>query len=103
MPNCLLVAYKDDKSSEDLNAKSKRAFKSIIQICSYLPALEQLLKQASSSILKYVVSQYAKTLPHDLAARRTLCRVEIQKVQEIGQYLGRSLGSIRKLLMHFLL
>lgn len=40
----LIDAYKDPKSSEDLQVKSQRALKSVITKCTYLPALEPLLQ-----------------------------------------------------------
>mmetsp|Transcript_12783 Transcript_12783/g.1925 ORF Transcript_12783/g.1925 Transcript_12783/m.1925 type:complete len:121 (+) Transcript_12783:328-690(+) len=55
VPYVLLAAYIDERSDDDLKAKSKRALKSIIQKCSYLEALEPLLSIAPPNILKYVV------------------------------------------------
>merc|ERR1719387_980234 len=58
----LLAVYLHIDSSEDLKTKAKRALKSIIQKCTYLPSLEPLLqeKEVPSNILKYVVQQFAK-------------------------------------------
>ena len=40
----LLVVYKEDKSSEDLKKKSKRALKNILVMCTVLDALEPLIE-----------------------------------------------------------
>lgn len=58
------------ESSEDLQQKSKKALKNILQKCVYLPALEPLLNDAPANILKHVVAQFSKVLPHDPRARR---------------------------------
>lgn len=50
--------------------KAKKALKSILQKCVYLPALEPLLHDAPPNILKHVVAQFSKVLPHDSKARR---------------------------------
>lgn len=50
--------------------KSKKALKNILQKCVYLPALEPLLHDAPPNILKHVVAQFSKVLPHDPKARR---------------------------------
>ena len=71
VPHCLLAAFIDEGSSDDLKTKAKRALKSIVTMCTYLPALEPLLLIAPPNIMKYVVQQFSKTLPNDLAARRT--------------------------------
>ncbi len=44
--------------------------KNILQKCVYLPVLEPLLHEASPNILKHVVAQFSKVLPHDPKARR---------------------------------
>lgn len=38
----------------------KKALKSILQKCTYLPGLEPLLYDAPSNILKHVVCQFSK-------------------------------------------
>ena len=63
----LLAVYLHEASSEDLKTKAKRALKAVIQKCVHLPALEPLLHDAPETILKYVVNQFAKVLPHDVA------------------------------------
>ena len=56
----LLQSYISNESSEDLQTKSKKALKNILQKCVYLPALEPLLHDAPANILKHVVAQYSK-------------------------------------------
>ncbi len=51
------------ESSKDLKDKSKKALKSIIQMCTHLAALEPLLQLAPNNILTYVCAQFAKVLP----------------------------------------
>ncbi|RMX49419.1 hypothetical protein pdam_00015303 [Pocillopora damicornis] len=81
----LLDCYQDSSSSEDLQAKSKKALTNILQKCVHLPALEPLLKDAPPNILKHVVSQFAKVLPHDVAARRLFVTSgSLRKIQEIN-------------------
>ncbi|GAA6228340.1 sperm-associated antigen 6 [Lates japonicus] len=80
----LLQLYMDASSSEDLQVKSKKALKSILQKCTYLPSLEPLLYDAPSKILKHVVCQFSKVLPHDSKARRLFVTSGgLKKVQEI--------------------
>ncbi|XP_053347615.1 sperm-associated antigen 6-like [Clarias gariepinus] len=66
----LLSLYLDTQSSVDLQIKAKKALKSILQKCTYFPALEALLSEAPSNILKHVICQFSKILPHDSKARR---------------------------------
>ena len=64
--------------------QSKKALKNILQKCVHLPALEPLLNDAPPHILKHVVSQFAKVLPHDAKARRLFVTSGgLRKVQEI--------------------
>jgi hypothetical protein len=67
----LLANYMHEANSADLRTKSKRALKAILKKCTHLPALEPLLKEAPIEIQKYILEQFAKTLPHDQQARRT--------------------------------
>lgn len=62
----LLQSYISSESSEDLQMKSKTALKKILQKCVYLPALEPLLHDAPSYILKHVVAQYSKVSHYEL-------------------------------------
>lgn len=88
----LLQLYMDANSSEDLQAKSKKALKSILQKCTYLPALEPLLYEAPSNILKHVMCQFSKVLPHDSKARRLFVTSGgLKKVQEIDAEPGSAL------------
>lgn len=58
--------------------------KNILQKCTHLPALEPLLHDAPPNILKHVVGQFAKVLPHDSKARRVFVTTGgLKKVQEI--------------------
>ncbi|XP_025055487.1 sperm-associated antigen 6 isoform X2 [Alligator sinensis] len=80
----LLSLYMETESSEDLQVKTKKALKNILQKCTYLPALEPLLHDAPPNILKYVIGQFSKVLPHDSKARRLFVTSGgLKKVQEI--------------------
>jgi len=88
----LLQSYISTESSEDLQTKSKKALKNILQKCVYLPALEPLLHDAPSNILKHVVAQYSKVLPNDPSARRLFVTSGgLKKVQEIKSEPGSAL------------
>ncbi|XP_069561679.1 sperm-associated antigen 6 [Brachyistius frenatus] len=88
----LLQLYMDAGSSEDLQVKSKKALKSILQKCTHLPALEPLLYEAPSNILKHVVCQFSKVLPHDSKARRLFVTSGgLKKMQEIEAEPGSAL------------
>eukprot|EP00033_Pygsuia_biforma_P001723 GCRY01001929.1.p1 GENE.GCRY01001929.1~~GCRY01001929.1.p1 ORF type:complete len:507 (-),score=65.83 GCRY01001929.1:459-1979(-) len=88
----LLAVYLHDQSSEDLKTKAKRALKSVLQICVHLPALEVLLQDAPPNILKYVVAQFAKVLPHDVPARRAFVSSGgLKQIQEIQAEPGSKL------------
>lgn len=54
VPSRLLAVYVMPESSKDLKDKAKKALKNIIQMCTYLPALEPLLQMAPTKILTYV-------------------------------------------------
>eukprot|EP00820_Chromera_velia_P018706 Cvel_27693.t1-p1 / transcript=Cvel_27693.t1 / gene=Cvel_27693 / organism=Chromera_velia_CCMP2878 / gene_product=Sperm-associated antigen 6, putative / transcript_product=Sperm-associated antigen 6, putative / location=Cvel_scaffold3496:6466-11229(+) / protein_length=470 / sequence_SO=supercontig / SO=protein_coding / is_pseudo=false len=88
----LLAVYLHQDSSEDLKTKAKRALKSVIQKCTHLPALEPLLQESPPNVLKYVVQQFAKVLPHDLQARRSFVQSGgLQKIQEVKAETGSKL------------
>lgn len=88
----LLKCYIRADASEDLQTKSKRALKNILQKCVHLPALEPLLHDAPPNILKHVVGQFSKVLPHDPAARRLFVTSGgLKKVQEIKSEPGSAL------------
>ncbi|XP_053119575.1 sperm-associated antigen 6 isoform X2 [Hemicordylus capensis] len=80
----LLSLYMARESSEDLQVKTKKALKNILQKCTHLPALEPLLQDAPPNVLKHIVGQFSKVLPHDTKARRLFVTSGgLQKVQEI--------------------
>ncbi|XP_068862757.1 sperm-associated antigen 6 isoform X2 [Aphelocoma coerulescens] len=80
----LLDIYVDTRSSEDLKMKTKKALKNILQKCTYLPALEPLLHEAPPNIMKHIIGQFSKVLPHDSKARRLFVTTGgLKKVQEI--------------------
>ncbi|CAF1529633.1 unnamed protein product, partial [Adineta steineri] len=80
----LLHLYMRTDMSEDLQTKAKKALKNILQKCVYLPVLEPLLHEASPNILKHVVAQFSKVLPHDPKARRLFVTSGgLKKIQEI--------------------
>uniref|UniRef100_W5N1M2 Sperm associated antigen 6 n=1 Tax=Lepisosteus oculatus TaxID=7918 RepID=W5N1M2_LEPOC len=88
----LLSLYMETDSSEDLQVKAKKALKSILQKCTHLPALEPLLHDASPNILKHVVGQFSKVLPHDSKARRLFVTSGgLKKIQEIKAEPGSAL------------
>ncbi|XP_062840401.1 sperm-associated antigen 6 isoform X2 [Anolis carolinensis] len=81
-PNCLLyrIAW---------ITKTKKALKNILQNCTHLPSLEPLLYDAPPNILKHVVGQFSKVLPHDPKARRLFVTSGgLKKVQEIKAEAG---------------
>ncbi|KAM3860506.1 sperm-associated antigen 6 [Diretmus argenteus] len=88
----LLELYMDANSSEDLQVKCKKALKNVLQKCTYLPGLEPLLYDAPSNILKHVLGQFSKVLPHDNEARRLFVTSEgLKRVQEIKADEGSAL------------
>lgn len=84
VPSHLLAVYKYPESSEELKKKSKKALKQILQMCSYLQALEPLISEAPHDILQYVLHQFAKTLPNDTDMKKNFILSEgLKKIQEI--------------------
>lgn len=80
----LLRLYLAPGSSDDLQAKCKKALKNILSRCVHLPALEPLLHDAPPNVLKHVVGQFSKVLPHDPKARRLFVTSGgLKKIQEI--------------------
>ncbi|XP_068160682.1 sperm-associated antigen 6 [Antennarius striatus] len=80
----LLELSMDAGSSEDLQAKCKKALKSILQKCTNLSCLEPLLFDSSNNILLHVLGQFSKLLPHESKARRRFVTSGgLKKVQEI--------------------
>ena len=73
--------------------QSKKALKNILQKCVHLPALEPLLHDAPPNILKHVVGQFSKVLPHDSKARRLfVTSAGLKKIQEIKAEPGSALA-----------
>jgi len=89
----LIDAYKrpdasaDQKSKaapSDLKTKAARALKLVIQKCTYLAALDPLLKDAPDKIMRYVVRQYAKVLPNSVKAKKDFLQTKgLQRVLEM--------------------
>lgn len=75
-----------DSVGADLNTKTKRALKCILEKTLHLESLEPMLNLSTPlSILKYVVGQFAKILPHDVTARREFVTSgSLQRLQEIA-------------------
>ena len=88
----LIDAYEAPTSSEDLKLKAQRGLKSVIQRCTYLPALEPLLHTAPDKIVKYIVQQFAKVLPTNPESRKSFVQSGgLQKVQQLNQEDGSKL------------
>jgi len=66
----LVDQFVRDNATLDLKNKASRALKMVLQKCTYLSALDPLLKEAPEKIVKYVVAQYAKVLPNNVQARK---------------------------------
>lgn len=80
----LIDLFRSNASSADLKQKAQRALKNVIQKCTYLTALEPLLKDAPEKILKYIVQQFAKVLPNNPQARKSFVQSRcLQRVQEL--------------------
>ncbi|KAJ3224672.1 Sperm-associated antigen 6 [Chytriomyces hyalinus] len=84
----------DEEGGSDLKMKAKRALKCILEKTLLLDALEPLLQPSTPvNVLKYVVGQFAKILPNDVAARRAFVTSGgLQRVQEIAAGLGNASG-----------
>ncbi|KAJ3231976.1 Sperm-associated antigen 6 [Chytriomyces hyalinus] len=89
------VAGGDEEGGSDLKMKAKRALKCILEKTLLLDALEPLLQPSTPvNVLKYVVGQFAKILPNDVAARRAFVTSGgLQRVQEIAAGLGNAGGA----------
>lgn len=59
--------------------QSKKALKSILQKCTYLPALEPLLYDAPSNILKHVVCQFSKVSESVSQPESVICIFNLDK------------------------
>lgn len=74
------------------HSQGKKALKNVLQRCIHLPALEPLLHNAPPNILKHVVSQFSKILPHDPKARKLFVTSGgLKKIQEIKTESGSAL------------
>lgn len=80
----------NEEVGSDLKTKTKRALKCILEKTLHLEALEPLLQPSTPpNILKYVIGQFAKILPNDVAARRAFVTSGgLQRVQEIASSLS---------------
>ncbi|KZC11851.1 PREDICTED: sperm-associated antigen 6 [Dufourea novaeangliae] len=89
----LLQLYNDPSSSQDLKLKCNVTLKQILQRCMYIEALETLLHDAPPNILKYLLGQFSKILPHDARSRRLFVTSGgLKKVQEIQAEPGSTLA-----------
>jgi hypothetical protein len=76
-------------SSDDLKTKAKRALKSVLAKCTHLQALQPLLREAPLKVQKYILKQFAQTLPHDLEARRSFVQNGgLELLQRLGEAAG---------------
>ena len=88
----LLAVYMAQDSSEDLKTKAKRALKAILKKCTTLAALEPLMREAPTNIVKHILAQFAKVLPNDRAAKRSFVQSGgLQMVQELSETIGNEL------------
>jgi hypothetical protein len=91
----LIACFTAQYSSDDLKKKSRKALKFILGQCADLEALQPLLGDAPQKVQKYVLKQFADTLPNDAAARRTFVESGALKyIQELNQQVGGKLGDI---------
>lgn len=80
----LIEVVRNPKSSEDLKTKAQRSLKMILAKTTHLPALEPLLQDAPDKIVKYIVQQFAKVLPHHPAARKSFVQSRgLQRIQQL--------------------
>ncbi|VDK89161.1 unnamed protein product [Dibothriocephalus latus] len=95
----VLACYCRSNSSEDLQTKSKRCLKQVLQKVIDIEALEPLLQDSPPNILKHVVAQFSKILPKNANARRAFVLTGgLKKIQEIqaepGSDLAESIDAI---------
>lgn len=80
----LIDVFQAPESSADLKTKCQRALKGVLQKCTYLAALEPLLKDAPEKINKYIIQQFAKVLPNHPQARKSFVTSRcLQRIQEL--------------------
>ncbi|XP_004859935.1 sperm-associated antigen 6 isoform X7 [Heterocephalus glaber] len=94
-----VAAHSENLAMAVIISKCKKAIKGILPKCTYLPALEPFLYGAPPNILKHVLGQFSKVLPHDSKARRLFVTSGgLKKVQEIqadpGSLLQEYINSI---------
>lgn len=95
----LIKLETSSSSTPEVQQKSARALRAVLQKCVHLPALEALLPVATPDILQHVIKQFAKVLPNDTAARKLFVTSGgLQKVQEIkaedGSELKESIDTV---------
>jgi hypothetical protein len=80
------IPESSEETGADLKTKTQRALKCILEKTLQLEALEPLLQLSTpTNILKYVVAQFSKILPHDVSARRTFVTCgALKRVQELA-------------------
>lgn len=80
------IPESSEEAGADLKTKTQRAVKCVLEKTLQLEALEPLLQSTTPpNILKYVVAQFAKILPHDVGARRTFVTSGgLQRLQDIA-------------------
>jgi 3-methyladenine DNA glycosylase AlkD len=89
----LLRCFMRTDASDDLQSKAKKALKNVLQRCVQLEALEPLLHEAPPNILKYVIAQFSKILPHNAKARKSFVTSGgLKKLQEIRAEPGSALA-----------
>ncbi|KAK0165994.1 hypothetical protein PV328_004458 [Microctonus aethiopoides] len=80
----ILQLYSSSNNSENLKDKIKTALKNILLQCTDIEAIEPLIQNAPTEILKYVLGQFSKILPNDPRARRLFVTTGgLKKVQEL--------------------
>ncbi|CAM6103253.1 unnamed protein product [Calypogeia fissa] len=82
----LVLFFISKVSSEDLQTKCKKAFKSIVDRLTYFPALDSLFQgpPLPEELMKYVVQQLSKIIPNDNDARtKFVTSGGFAKVQQI--------------------
>ncbi|ESO01338.1 hypothetical protein HELRODRAFT_81778, partial [Helobdella robusta] len=89
----LLQLYITESYSEDLKIKAKNALKSVITKCTLLCALEPLFQEAPENIMKHILGQFSKVLPHDSQARKDFVTSGgLKKIQEIKAEPGSAMA-----------
>jgi hypothetical protein len=88
------VGEDTEEASADMKTRTQRAIKCVLEKTLQLEALEPLLQTSTPlSILKYVVTQFSKILPHDVGARRAFVTCGgLQRIQEIAASYSDSKG-----------